>query len=286
MTISAEDIKNLHKYEIRILKALERMMRRYRWVPEDDLRAAVHLSEQELKFRLGNLIHKDLVRSDSVPYKGYALVFAGYDALALAGLADKGSITALGAHIGVGKESEIYEALGFGVVVLKLHKIGQRSFNTVRTNREYMPEGGHCPWIFASAKSAAREFEALQALNGKVSVPVPIDLNRHTIVMSFVPGVNLNRCTLEDPKATWDEIIAQVKAAYDLGYIHGDLSEYNIMISDDSLWIIDWPQWVAPDHVNAEVTLRHDLETVAEFFRKKYQIEPDVEAAVSYIKSA
>ena len=101
-----------------------------------------------------------------------------------------------------------------------------------------------------------------------------------------MPGVNLNRCTLEDPKATWDEIISQVKAAYDLGYIHGDLSEYNIMISDDSLWIIDWPQWVAPDHVNAEVTLRHDLETVAEFFRKKYQIEPDVEAAVSYIKSA
>ena len=161
MTISAEDIKNLHKYEIRILKALERMMRRYRWVPEDDLKAAVHLSDSELKFRLGNLIHKDLVRSDSVPYKGYALVFAGYDALALAALADKGSITALGAHIGVGKESEIYEALGFGVVVLKLHKIGQRSFNTVRTNREYMPEGGHCPWIFASAKSAEREFEAL-----------------------------------------------------------------------------------------------------------------------------
>lgn len=286
MTISADDIKNLHKYEIRILKALERMMRRYRWVPEDDLRSAVHLSGPELKFRLGNLIHKDLVRSDSVPYKGYALVFAGYDALALAALADKGSISALGAHIGVGKESEIYEALGFGVVVLKLHKIGQRSFQTVRTNREYMPEDGHCPWIFASAKSAEREFEALQALNGKVSVPVPIDLNRHTIVMSFVPGVNLNRCTLEDPEKTWNEILNQVKAAYALGYIHGDLSEYNIMISDDGLWIIDWPQWVSPAHANADTVLRHDLETVAEFFRKKYQLELDVENAIQFIKSA
>lgn len=284
MTISADDIKNLHKYEVRILKALERMMRRYRWVPEDDLRAAVHLSDTELKYRLGTLIEKDFVRSDSVPYKGYALVFAGYDALALAGLADKGTISALGSHIGVGKESEIYEALGFGVVILKLHKIGQRSFNTVRTNREYMPEGGHCPWIFASAKSAEREFAALQALNGKVSVPVPIDMNRHVIVMSFVPGVNLNKCTLSNPEGTWNEIIDQVRTAYSLGYIHGDLSEYNIMVADDSLWIIDWPQWVSPDHVNAEATLRHDLETVAEFFRKKYQFEPEIEKAITYIK--
>lgn len=283
MTISADDIKNLHKYEIRILKALERMMRRYRWVPEDDLRAAVHLSESELKYRLGNLIHMNLVRSDSVPYKGYALVFAGYDALALESLADKGTISALGSHIGVGKESEIYEALGFGVVILKLHKIGQHSFNTVRTNRDYIQDSGHCPWIFASAKSAEREFEALQALNGKVSVPVPIDINRHVIVMSFVPGVNLNHCTLQNPQNTWNTIVEEVRKAYHLGFIHGDLSEYNIMVSDESLWIIDWPQWVAPGHQNADSTLQHDLETVAEFFRKKYQLELDVEQAISYI---
>ena len=61
---------------------------------------------------------------------------------------------------------------------------------------------------------------------------------------------------------------------------------YNIMISDEGLWIIDWPQWVTPTHKNAEATLLHDLETVAEFFRKKYQIEPDVEAAAAFIKSA
>ncbi len=286
MTLSADDIKNLHKYELRILRALERMMKRCRWVAEDDLRAAVHLSESELKYRLGNLIHKDFVRSDSVPYKGYSLVFAGYDALALSALADKKSISALGAHIGVGKESEIYEALGFGVVILKLHKVGQRSFQTVRTNREYMPEGGHCPWIFASAASAAREFEALQALNGKINVPVPIDLNRHTIVMSFIPGVNLNRCVLDAPEDTYAEILRQIHEAYRLGYIHGDLSEYNIMVADDAVWIIDWPQWVSPSHKNSEPILRHDIETVIEFFRKKYQLALDADEALAYVTSA
>jgi len=285
MTLSAEDIKNLHRYEIKILLALERMMKRYRWVPEDDLRAAVHLSKEELKYRCGTLIEKDFIRSDSVPYKGYGLVFAGYDAIALRSLADKKHISALGSFIGVGKESEVYKALGFGEVILKFHKIGQRSFQTVRNNREYMPEAGHCPWIFASAKSAAREYEALQALNGKVSVPVPIALDRHVIAMSFIDGVNLFRCTLAEPDKIYQEILDEVKKAYGAGFIHGDLSEYNIMVDDDNLWIIDWPQWISPDHPNAEVTLRHDIETVTAFFAKKYQKSYSADEAIAYIKS-
>ena len=283
MPIDADVIKSLHKYEIRILHVLERMMKRYKWVPEDDLRAAVKLSPAELKYRLGNLIHRDLVRSDSVPYKGYTLVFAGYDALALSDLAAKKTISALGNKVAVGKESEIYEAFGFGVVILKLHKVGQRSFQTLRNNREYMPEEAHCPWIFASAKSAEREYEALKALNGKVSVPVPIDINRHCIVMSLVPGANLFRCVLENPDEVYQEILEEVKKAYSAGFIHGDLSEYNIMYDGENLCLIDWPQWVPPTHQNADAVLRHDLDTVITYFAKKYQTNYDLEEAVRFI---
>ncbi|MDR3102654.1 MAG: serine/threonine protein phosphatase [Methanocalculaceae archaeon] len=285
MPLSADDIKNLHPYEIRILHALERMMRRHSWVPEDDLKMAVHLSAVETNYRVGSLIQRGMVRSDSVPYKGYALVFKGYDALALFSLAQQKSISALGFMIGVGKESEIYEARGCGIVVLKLHKVGQRSFQTVRINREYMPEHGHCPWIFASAKSAKREYEALKALNGKLNVPVPINQNRHVIVMSLIPGVSLHRSRLEDPGAVWQDILAQVKVAYDAGYIHGDLSEYNIMHDGAVLWIIDWPQWTTPEHPNATAALRHDLETVSAFFAKKYQRIYDVDEAIRFVTS-
>ncbi len=285
MSISAEDIKNLHHYEIRILRALERLMRRSRWVVEDDLRAAVHLSGAEMKYRLGMLIEKDMVGSDSVPYKGYALVFGGYDTLALLNLSAKNVVTALGVHLAVGKESEIYDGLGLGIVILKFHKVGQRAFNTLKTNREYMPRSGHCPWIFASAKSAQREYEALTAINGKVAVPVPIALNRHTIVMSRIPGVNLNKSHLEHPEETWQNILNEVKTAYQLGYIHGDLSEYNIMESEGRIWLIDWPQWISPDHANAGSTLYHDVDTVAEFFRKKYRLEISTEEAVEQVKT-
>ncbi|MDR0439053.1 MAG: serine/threonine protein phosphatase [Methanocalculaceae archaeon] len=283
MHLLADDVKNLHKYEIRILRALEKMMRHYTWVPEDILKVAVHLSATETKYRVDNLIHRGMVKSDAVPYKGYTLVFKGYDALALSTLAQKKTISALGTMIGIGKESEIYEVLGFGVIVLKLHKIGQRSFQTIRINREYMPEKTHYPWIFASVKSAEREYEALRALNGKINVPVPIDINRHVIVMSFIPGMNLHRCRLENPDGIWQEILSQIKSAYDAGFIHGDLSEYNIMYDDAIVWIIDWPQWIHPNHLNAEAILRHDIETVAAFFAKKYRREYDIDDAIRYV---
>jgi RIO kinase 2 len=35
MAVSADDVKSLHKFEIRILSALEQMMRYYDWVPLD-----------------------------------------------------------------------------------------------------------------------------------------------------------------------------------------------------------------------------------------------------------
>ena len=65
--------------------------------------------------------------------------------------------------------------------------------------------------------------------------------------------------------------------------VHGDLSEYNIMYDDTVVWIIDWPQWIPPDHVNADAVMRHDIETVAAFFAKKYQREYDIDDAIRYV---
>jgi RIO kinase 2 len=101
--------------------------------------------------------------------------------------------------------------------------------------------------------------------------------------MSFIPGVNLHRCKLENPNEIWQKILSQIKSAYDAGFIHGDLSEYNIMYDDATVWLIDWPQWIPLNHQNAEVILRHDIETVATFFAKKYQCEFDLGDAIQYV---
>ena len=273
MGISAEQIRGLHKYEIRILLLLERLMGRYRWVPLDIIRKTLGLSESEVSYRLGRLMDAGFVRFDAVPYEGYSLVFQGYDALALISLSKKDTVQALGNLIGVGKESVVYEAQGLSPLALKFHHVGQRSFQSARVSREYMPEERNCPWLFASRLSAEREYDALQHLHPVVSVPLPVAINRHTVVMEFVPGATLNRCSLESPGDILKEIIDAVHFAYDAGIIHADLSEYNVMHDGYRCYLIDWPQWVATDHPNARELLMRDLENITRYFLRKYRVE-------------
>ena len=162
--------------------------------PLEQLITSTGFAESEVNYRLARLIEWGMVRFNPVPYDGYALVFGGYDTLALASLTRKGTISALGTQLGEGKESIVYEALGLGPVAIKFHRIGGRSFNSARVNREYMVEG-HCPWLVASKLSAEREYKALVTLHPKVSVPLPIAQNRHTVVMALIQGANLNRCS-------------------------------------------------------------------------------------------
>jgi RIO kinase 2 len=280
MPISADQIRNLHKYEIRILVALERLMRRYRWVPLDLIKKSLGLSESEISYRLGRLMDMGMVRFDTVPYEGYTLVFDGYDTLALVSLSRKGVVSALGCPIGEGKESVVYEALGLGPVALKFHHVGQRSFQSVRVTREYMPDEGHCPWIFASRLSAEREYEALTRLHPGTCVPLPIAINRHVVVMEFIRGINLNRCRLEEPSRILDQILDEVRNAYRAEVIHADLSEYNVMVDEDRIYLIDWPQWVEIGHPNAEDLLTRDLENITRYFQRKYHLDVCIEEAI------
>jgi len=283
MGVAAEQIRSLHKYEKTILLALERGMKRYAWVPLEQLRTTTDLAESEITYRLSRLIAWGMVRFNPVPYDGYALVFGGYDALALATLTHKGTISALGSQIGEGKESVVHDALGLGPVAIKFHRVGGRSFASARLNRDYMPEEGHCPWLIASRKSAEREYEALKALHPKVSVPLPIDQNRHTVVMALINGQNLNRCRLEAPQEILDEILENAHLAYKAGIIHADLSEYNILVEDGRVVLIDWPQWIATDHPNAGAIVGRDIDNILAYFLRKYQLDFPREDAVQWV---
>ncbi len=283
MAVSAEHVRSLHRYELRVLKVIERLMKRYSWVPLDQIKNTGGLSESETSYRLSRLMEWGMVRFNTVPYDGYALVFGGYDALALQALTKKGTISALGSPIGEGKESVVHEALGLCPVAIKFHRVGGRSFASARMNREYMPDDGHYPWIFASRRSAERENAALTLLQAKVSVPLPIDHNRHALVMSLVNGLNLNRCRVEHPKEVLDDILDNVRLSYQLGIIHADLSEFNVMIEEGRCVIIDWPQWVEVDHPNAQQFVVKDLENIIAFFKRKYNFAYRFEDALKCV---
>ena len=60
--------------------------------------------------------------------------------------------------------------------------------------------------------------------------------------------------------------------------IHCDLSEFNLLYSkDDTVRIIDFPQWEGTDHPNALSYMARDLENIANFFQKAYGTSFDVD---------
>jgi RIO kinase 2 len=61
-----------------------------------------------------------------------------------------------------------------------------------------------------------------------------------------------------------------VGAAYREGYVHADMSEYNVFVNDEGVTVFDWPQAVPTDHDNARELLERDLENIYSYFRRKY----------------
>lgn len=283
MPISADQVRSLHPFELRILLTLEHLMKRYEWVPLDLVKSSTGFSEGELAYRLGRLMSWDMVRYRKVPYEGYSLIFNGLDTLALRTLSERDTIKALGPLIGVGKESVVYEGLGLVRLVLKFHRVGQRSFQSARISRGYLPQEGHIPRIFASVLSAEREFLALQTLPPQVKVPLAIDRNRHVVVMSFIEGVPLNRAILVEPDRILGEIIENVRHSYRKGIIHADLSEFNVLVEEERCYLIDWPQWVETTHPNAGALLQRDVGNILTYFQRKYNIERNLEETLEEV---
>lgn len=269
---------NTTNREFRILIAIENKMKFYEWVPVEEIAGFAEYDIKETGYILSTLAEKKLIHRRVGTYEGYRIYFEAYYLLALRALVERGVVSAIGDILGVGKESRVYSAAG-GLTgrefVIKFHTEGKMSFKKVRTKREHIEERKHLSWLYASRLAAKREYDVLKLLYPEVSVPEPIDHNRNAVVMAMLKGQSLAHTKLDEPVWYLDEIISQVKKAVQLGIIHGDLSEFNIFINPDGCEIIDWPQYVTLSHPNANELLYRDIDTVLNFFRKKYRIIRD-----------
>jgi RIO kinase 2 len=282
----AREFKTLERNDFRVLHAVETGMRFFDWVPVDDLPSYARLPRDEVDYRITRLSKSKLVERKTAHYVGYKLTFDGYDALAIDMLVRRTAIESLGSKVGVGKESDIYDAEREGgrIVIVKFHREGT-TFRHVKRSRGYFGKAERCSWMFTSRLAAEREYEAIATLNGNVAVPTPIAHNRHVIVMGLINGREISNTALGDPVAVLDKIIAQIKRTYELGIVHADLSEYNVIVcADGDIALIDWPQWVSVSHPNADELLHRDVSTILSYFARKYQIAKRTEDVLAYVK--
>lgn len=285
----ARCVKELEYEEVRVLKALAKMMKNHESMDEEQISMSARMHLDRVRYALMRLNERDLIYRSAG--KGYHLVYSGLDALALRELADRGIISGIGRAIGIGKEADVFEALsadGSRVLAVKLFRIGRISFRDIARKR--MLRDVHT-WLLASIESARREFRSLKRLKSSgVNVPEAIALARHALVMEYIDGIRLVECTsLDDPQDVLEDVLRNIRLAYRGGLISADLSEYNILYSHayKRIWIIDWPQSIdARRHPNARAMLERDLKNILRFFSRRFGLEHyDLNRAMAYIVS-
>ncbi len=282
----AEAFLGLGKEDFSLLGAIETGMRTHEWVPTFVISEIAGLSASKVEYRLQHLFEKKLVVREALHYLGYQINFDAYDLLALSDFVKRNRVKCIGERIGVGKESVVYEALGEIPLAIKFHRQGRTSFKHVRRLRDHLTDKPKVPWLYAAALAARHEFKVMEKLYPRVSIPEPVAVSRHALAMEFVDGPQLNKITLSDPEDGLNMILDEVGRALNLGIIHSDLSEFNIMIAESGPKIIDWPQAVEVTHPHAEELLERDLANVLRFFERKYKIDLPLDMALVRVREA
>lgn len=136
-----------------------------------------------------------------------------------------------------------------------------------------------------------KEFSNLQlAEEAGVNAPRPIAFYRNILVMSFigrdgVPAPLLREIDPADPEAFYGQLLNEMRLMYTgARLVHGDLSEYNIMVWEDAPVIFDVSQAVLAAHPMSDALIRRDIGNVNAYFSKLGVKVADAEAMERWVK--
>ncbi len=130
----------------------------------------------------------------------------------------------------------------------------------------------------ASMEWATAEFNALKAFcEAGVPVPYPVQIVGREVIMEFIgagrsaaPRLAEMRPDADQLEDLWDQAYDAVLRIAELGYTHGDLSAYNIVVHDGRLVVIDLPQ-IVDLYMNPQGTdfLVRDVENLGAWFEQR-----------------
>ncbi|MEZ3116574.1 serine/threonine-protein kinase Rio1 [Halobaculum sp. MBLA0147] len=221
-----------------------------------------------------------------------ASVFDDATLAAVYKLVQDGHVAAFGGPVSTGKEANVYEALGpeETEVAIKVYRINASDF---RQMREYLAGDPRFDGIGSDKKKVVlawvrKEFANLQrAKRAGVRVPEPIAVERNVLVMDLVGHAEdrarrLAEVDVENPQTAFEVVREYMRRLYAAGLVHGDLSEYNLIIHEGELFVIDLGQAVTVHHPNAQSFLERDCRNVAAFFSRQ-GIETDADELLAFV---
>jgi RIO kinase 1 len=146
----------------------------------------------------------------------------------------------------------------------------EKELHAVQKGSSYGKELAHTSWL-------AYEYRALVALSDAgLPVPKPVTIGSNAILMEYIgeldlPAPALNETSLPRSRArrAYDELVDAIERMLGLGWIHADLSAYNVLYWDDRPVIIDFPQAINPwRNKEAWDIFARDVTRICQYFEK------------------
>jgi RIO kinase 1 len=206
----------------------------------------------------------------------------------LASLLEEGVIDEVLGTLQSGKEASLYVVRrGTEIAAAKVYK--ERDRRTFKNNAVYaegrkvrssrderaLARGSRHGKATQESAWKAAESETLSALHGAgVRVPRPITFHDGVVIMELVvdsrgepaPRLIDVRPTADQARAWHGILVEEIVKILLAGWVHGDLSPYNVLISARGPVIIDFPQAVSAAHNGqARTFVERDVRNVTDF---------------------
>ncbi|HKZ58316.1 MAG TPA: serine protein kinase RIO [Candidatus Thermoplasmatota archaeon] len=198
---------------------------------------------------------------------------------ALHKLMNAGILQTLDFPVATGKEATVFVGLTKKAdeVAVKVYRVGNATFNSIR---RYIQDDPRFKAVGRDRRSvifawAVKEYKNLLRMHeAGVTVPSPVAHLENVLVMEYLfvgdghePAPSLKGARGFDAPAVYEALRKDVRRMVAKArLVHGDLSEYNVLLAEGRPHIIDVGQAVVLDHPRAKEFLRRDAENVARFF--------------------
>ena len=210
----------------------------------------------------------------------YAEVFDRQTLMVLYDYMTRGHIDMIHYPVSTGKEGNVFYATdedGEGVAV-KIFRTSTSTFKRVSKYIEGDPRfkgltGNRRKLIYAWTNKEFRNLD--RYCEAGIPVPEPIAFRKNVLLMEYIgdetgPAPQLKDVVMDDPTAMYDDVVSFIIDGYrDAHLVHGDLSEYNILVWDGEPIMIDCGQAMTADHFNAKEFLMRDIGNINRFFRNR-----------------
>lgn len=203
----------------------------------------------------------------------------------LSKIVNQGHISEIHGCVSTGKEANVYQATTESGEdrVIKIYKTSILIFKDrdKYVQGEFRFRRGYCrsnprklvqTWAEKEMRNLSRIYQA------GIPCPKPYLLKGHVLLMDMIgrdglPAPLLKNAVVKDQArycAIYLKLVVYMRRLFqDCKLVHADLSEFNVILLDDEIYIIDVSQSVEHDHVMALEFLRKDCSNVNDYFSKK-----------------